>query len=98
MKDQIHGEESSQFINGAGQEVSLDINDSPINTKRNLELAFEGRPSLVEDLTKIIHDDRQCNDIQENNRDRLEGVVIDTSSMGIWIDPIGQYVCMYMLN
>lgn len=91
MRDQIYGEESTKFVNSVGQEISLEVNCSPDDTRRSVELALGGRPQLIEDLITIIHDNhRQCT-IEEDHRHKIEGVTIDTGSMGIWIDPIGQY-------
>ena len=92
MKDQIKGEESSHFVNALGEEVIIEVTDSPADCTNRLNIALEGRLQLAEKLTQIIYEDKNVAAIDnKEHRDKLKGVEIDPGRLGIWVDPIGQY-------
>lgn len=85
MRDSIKGEEANKFENTLGDNIVVEINDDPAETKALLLKVLDGNEIAADALSEEIHkevsteESRQLPDINES---------VEASKIGIWIDPI----------
>lgn len=90
LKDNIFGEESSEFTNSKGESVSVTIGASKEETESCLEKVLDGNSRAAELLAEEVHTKVEYYLPDVGTFPNLP--VIDYSKLGIWIDPIGEIV------
>lgn len=94
FKDHIYGEESDHFTNSQGNVIIINVNGDIEDTVQLLTMALNGQLNLAQKLAKHVYEDMSV-DIEIDLLDKLKGLKIDVSNLGLWIDPIdgtNQYV------
>ena len=54
-------------------------------------MALNGQLNLAQKLAKHVYEDMSV-DIERDLLDKLKGLKMDVSNLGLWIDPIGQLI------
>lgn len=83
LRGRIHGEESNKFTNANGDTIRVEVRPTPEATAELLSRVLDGNNEAAEVLAAIVHS-RVPVCIDGIERDWM----IDTSSLGVWIDPI----------
>lgn len=60
MRDNVYGEETATFTNGAGETVELEINESQANTAECLLKILDGDSEAAEALAEEVHKEVVC--------------------------------------
>lgn len=84
MKDNIRGEENNSFTNTLGEQVHVRVCDKVEETASLLEKVLDGNHSASLLLANAVHVEFSDPPLQ------LGPLPLDTSNIGIWIDPLGE--------
>lgn len=87
MRESILGEESTHFTNKLGQEITIAVGDTAVETAAGLEAVLDGHSKAAEALAAEVHRSVDYDTTLENIPELPES--LDYSNLGIWIDPIG---------
>lgn len=87
MLNNIKGEESSTFTNILGETVDVQVLENEHLTAERLCKVLNNDCDASNVLAHEVHVEINLN----NELPQFEGVEIDLSKLGIWIDPIGVY-------
>lgn len=75
------------FENQLGDSIKVEIKALPEDTANLLEIVLSGDHEAAERLAAVIHRDVSFSEV---NTIPIPHFEIDTTSLGIWIDPIGK--------
>lgn len=84
MKDNIRGEEDNSFTNTLGEQVEVHVCESTRDTAGLLERVLDGNHTAAKLLANAVHIELTDPPLQ------LGPLPLDTSNIGIWVDPIGE--------
>lgn len=94
LESNILGEESSEFTNSLGDTVSVCIGSTLEETQVCLEKVLDGNSIAAKILAEEVH---KTVDYQFEKLGNLPTIPdIDYSRVGIWIDPIGKNLVIYI--
>jgi len=103
LKDNIHGEETSEFTNTLGEKIKVQICDTKEETSALLCRVLDGRKVAADLLAKEVHssvppwnnqseaiNEKCCKNAVEDlvNVPDEEGIEFRADDLAIWIDPI----------
>ncbi|XP_025093959.1 inositol polyphosphate 1-phosphatase-like isoform X2 [Pomacea canaliculata] len=89
MEGSIFGEESNLFTNTLGETKIIQMCPEPEQTKQLLLEILDDNKEAATLLSEVVH--REAADITLSEMQDNETEIPDTD-VGIWIDPIGQYI------
>ena len=86
MKDNIRGEENNSFTNTLGEQVEVHVCNTVRETASLLERVLDGNHTAAMLLANAVHIELTDPPLQ------LGPLPLDTSNIGIWIDPLGESI------
>lgn len=82
----MFGEESNQFENKLGENITVTVGSDPAQTLQMIERILNGDVQFAQELTDIIHSTEF--DYSQLDTDQLVNLSVPADDIALWIDPI----------
>ena len=96
LRPHIYGEESTQFTNGQNQTITVRVCDTEEATAALLAVVMDDNERAAQLLAHAVHQPLEFSPLPES--DRLKQFPLNIAKLGVWIDPIGEYMLVAVIN
>eukprot|EP01012_Entosiphon_sulcatum_P017390 TRINITY_DN22175_c0_g1_i1.p1 TRINITY_DN22175_c0_g1~~TRINITY_DN22175_c0_g1_i1.p1 ORF type:complete len:378 (+),score=74.21 TRINITY_DN22175_c0_g1_i1:53-1135(+) len=86
LRDHVHGEESNLLTNNNGDTIVFEIGDKAVTL--DALRAILHNDQAAEAMCDVLYSDAPCDVPAEHRLQALEGTLLETADLGVWIDPI----------